>query len=66
MILKRVSLEAIPAQGYYFTGWSGALAGDNNPAELTIDSPKSVTATFEKLSYELVQTIGEGSFQNKL
>ena len=63
----RVSLEAIPAQGYYFTGWSGALTGDNNPAELTIDSPKSVTATFEKLSYELrVQTIGEGSVSEQI
>ena len=63
----RVSLEAIPAQGYYFTGWSGALTGDANPAELTIDSPKSVTATFEKLSYELrVQTIGEGSVSEQI
>ena len=63
----RVSLEAIPAQGYYFTGWSGALTGNNNPAELTIDSPKSVTATFEKLSYELrVQTIGEGSVSEQI
>ncbi|MFL2604103.1 MAG: hypothetical protein ACJ0PP_04100, partial [Flavobacteriaceae bacterium] len=63
----RVSLEAIPAQGYYFTGWSGALTGDINPAELTIDSPKSVTATFEKLSYELrVQTIGEGSVSEQI
>ena len=63
----RVSLEAIPAQGYYFTGWSGALTGDNNPAELTIDSPKSVTATFEKLSYELrVQSIGEGSVSEQI
>ena len=63
----RVSLEAIPAQGYYFTGWSGALTGDINPAELTIDSPKSVTATFEKLSYELrVQSIGEGSVSEQI
>ena len=63
----RVSLEAFPAQGYYFTGWSGALTGDINPAELTIDSPKSVTATFEKLSYELrVQSIGEGSVSEQI
>lgn len=31
-----VSVEAIPAPGYYFVGWSGesTLAGDDNPLEL--------------------------------
>ena len=62
-----VSLEAIPAKGYYFTGWSGALSGDTNPAELTIDRPKSVTATFKKLSFELrIQTVGEGSVSEQI
>ena len=55
-----VQLEAVPSQGYYFTGWSGDLSGDTNPAQITIDKPKNVTATFEKLSYELrVLTQGE-------
>lgn len=62
-----VSLEAIPAEGYYFTGWSGALSGDTNPAKLTIDRPKSVTATFKKLSFELrIQTVGEGSVSEQI
>ena len=63
----KVRLEAVPAQGYYFKEWSGDLQGDTNPAELTINSVKNVTATFEKLSYELrVQTVGEGTVTEEI
>ena len=63
----KVRLEAVPAQGYYFKEWSGDLQGDTNPAELTINSAKNVTATFEKLSYELrVQTVGEGTVTEEI
>jgi uncharacterized repeat protein (TIGR02543 family) len=41
-----VQLTAIPANGYRFTGWSGALGGSTNPASITMDSDKTVTATF--------------------
>ena len=62
-----VQLEAVPSQGYYFTGWSGDLSGDTNPAQITIDKPKNVTATFEKLSYELrVLTQGEGTVKEEI
>ena len=62
-----VQLEAVPSQGYYFTGWSGDITGDTNPAQITIDKPKNVTATFEKLSYELrVLTQGEGSVTEEI
>ena len=59
----RISLKAIPAKGYYFSGWSGALTGDTNPSELIIDSPKSVTATFIKISTFLERFDGIG-FEN--
>ena len=62
-----VRLEAVPSKGYYFTGWSGDLTGETNPAQITIDKPKNVTATFEKLSYELrIQVLGEGSVSEQI
>ena len=63
----KVRLEAVPAQGYYFKEWSGDLQGDTNPADLIINSVKNVTATFEKLSYELrIQTVGEGTVTEEI
>ena len=41
-----VSLQATPAPGWQFAGWSGDLTGNANPAALVMDAPKSVTARF--------------------
>ena len=41
-----VTLTANPAPGWSFAGWSGAVAGGQNPAQITMDADKSVTATF--------------------
>ncbi|MBN1672820.1 MAG: lamin tail domain-containing protein [Kiritimatiellae bacterium] len=41
-----VQLTATPNAGYTFTGWSGALSGTANPATLTMNADKSVTANF--------------------
>jgi hypothetical protein len=41
-----VTLTATPAAGFQFSGWSGALSGSTNPATITMNAPKSVTATF--------------------
>jgi hypothetical protein len=41
-----VELTAMPAAGWYFAGWSGDLGGYANPANVTMDSNKTVTATF--------------------
>jgi len=43
---ETVTLEAVPNTGYSFTNWSGDLSGVTNPATLTIDADKSVTAGF--------------------
>ncbi len=40
------TVTATPAAGYTFTGWSGALTGTTNPANIAMTGPKSVTATF--------------------
>jgi uncharacterized repeat protein (TIGR02543 family) len=41
-----VTLTATPASGYVFSGWSGSLTGTANPATVTMDANKSVTANY--------------------
>jgi uncharacterized repeat protein (TIGR02543 family) len=41
-----VYLEAYPADGYYFVGWSGDLTGNENPTEIDIDADAEITAHF--------------------
>ena len=57
-----VTLTATPAGSYQFVGWSGAVSGAANPTTVTMDSDKSVTATFAATVYSLtIQTIGSGT-----
>jgi len=57
-----VELTANPAEGWKFVEWQGDITGTNNPAQITVDAPKSVTAVFEKKSYALTINIsGEGA-----
>ena len=44
----KVTVTANPASGYAFAGWTGALSGTTNPAVVTMDSDKSVGATFTR------------------
>lgn len=46
-----VELTATPAEGYKFVEWQGDVTGSENPAQITVDETKSVTAVFEKISY---------------
>ena len=56
-----VRLEAVPAYGYYFSKWSIDATGEENPINITVDRPKNVRATFEKLSFGLqVNTLRNG------
>ncbi|MBW8688202.1 InlB B-repeat-containing protein [Chitinophaga rhizophila] len=41
-----VTLTAVPASGYTFSGWSGAASGTSTTTTLTMNSNLSVTATF--------------------
>ncbi|MHB8106816.1 MAG: stalk domain-containing protein [Candidatus Cryosericum sp.] len=41
-----ITLTATPATGYSFTGWSGDLSGMKNPETITMDTDKTVTASF--------------------
>ncbi|MGH7601685.1 MAG: InlB B-repeat-containing protein, partial [bacterium] len=57
-----VTLTATPNSGYQFSGWSGNLSGSTNPATITMDGNKNVTATFTANQYNLtVNTVGSGS-----
>ncbi len=57
-----VNLTATPDAGWEFAGWSGDLTGTNNPATITMDADKTVTATFTRIQHTLtVNTTGNGS-----
>jgi uncharacterized repeat protein (TIGR02543 family) len=60
-----VQLTAVPASGYTFGGWSGDLTGTTNPASITMNGNKAVTATFNAVApsqYSLtVSVVGSGS-----
>ena len=57
-----VTLTASPSAGYTFTGWSGDLTGSVNPATITMNAAKTVTATFTAIEYTFtVSTSGSGS-----
>jgi Divergent InlB B-repeat domain/FlgD Ig-like domain/K319L-like, PKD domain/Calcineurin-like phosphoesterase len=46
-----VTLTATPDAGFQFSGWSGDLTGSTNPATLSMDSHKNVTATFTAIPW---------------
>lgn len=57
-----VTLTATPAPGWRFVGWSGDLSGSANPATMTMNGNRTVTATFAQIEYTLnVTTVGGGS-----
>ena len=57
-----VQLRAVPAAGWVFSGWSGDLTGSTNPASITMNGNKTVTAIFVQQTYTLtVNVMGSGS-----
>lgn len=62
-----VSMMATPASEYLFKQWNGSLSGTNNPAPITMDSDKQVTAVFERRQYPLNLTIeGNGTVKEEV
>ena len=60
-----VSIQATPAENYHFVNWTGNLSGSTNPATITIDSDKSVTANFAIDQHALtISSAGDGSVTN--
>ena len=57
-----VELTAVSDPCYSFSNWTGDLTGASNPKSLTMTGPKSVTANFSQLSYDLdISGLGAGS-----
>lgn len=48
-----VNLTAVAESGFTFTGWSGDLGGNENPASLNMDGNKNLTASFSQDPYTL-------------
>ena len=44
---EEVKVTATANANYIFTGWSGAVTGADNPATISMDSSKNVTANFD-------------------
>lgn len=68
--LTTASIEAVPASGYHFTGWttSGGVAAvsgyttSSNPITITASATGSITATYAEDSYTLtLASAGNGS-----
>ena len=55
-----VTLTATPSAGWTFSGWSGDLTGSTNPAAITMDNSKTVTATFALEVVEATRAIYAG------
>jgi len=58
-----VDLSATPSEGWQFDGWSGDLSGAANPAALTMDRNKEVTATFSLAGSNRAPTADAGADQ---
>ena len=57
-----IELTANPSAEWVFSEWKGDLTGTENPKQITIDKPKTVTAVFVKKQYTLTITIdGQGA-----
>ncbi len=57
-----VQLTAVPATGWHFVGWTGDMTGTINPASVTLNGNKTVTAEFAKDVVTLtVNVTGSGS-----
>ncbi|MCK4759370.1 MAG: hypothetical protein KAT69_04945, partial [Candidatus Aminicenantes bacterium] len=47
-----IPVTAVPESGYEFSEWSGDVLGTDNPVRISLDSDKSITASFIQVSGE--------------
>ncbi|HSP82647.1 MAG TPA: Ig-like domain-containing protein, partial [Gillisia sp.] len=52
-----VVLNATPATGYRFSGWSGDASGSTNPLTVTMNSNKNITANFTLIPVTTTYTL---------
>ena len=58
-----VTLTAAPATGYQFSGWSDDASGTTNPLSITMNSNKTITATFTSVQQQAIKLINSGGAQ---
>ena len=63
---SKATLKAIPAPGYEFTGWSGAISGNSQETTLTMDSDKEVTANFDTIAQQIIYTMPAGEISGSI
>lgn len=62
----KVKLTAVPAEGWRFDSWSGAVSSTNLVVELDMTEAKEIIATFIQLYDLTVNTVGEGTVTEEL
>lgn len=50
---QNVQLKAVPAPGYYFAGWQGAITDETETVTISMTCPKQITAVFTSTAYQL-------------
>ncbi|MDA7731025.1 BspA family leucine-rich repeat surface protein [Flavobacteriaceae bacterium] len=62
-----IELTATPSDEWLFVEWTGDLESTDNPAQITIDKAKTITAVFVKKQYPLtIEIEGEGTVAEKV
>jgi uncharacterized repeat protein (TIGR02543 family) len=61
-----LTIQATPAPGYQFVGWSGDISGLSPEISLTMDSDKNVTANFDTISQRIVYTMPAGEISGSI
>ena len=62
-----IEITATPNNNWIFESWKGGHSGSGNPATLTMDQDKQITALFIKLKYPLSKEIeGEGQIYERI
>ncbi len=62
---ETVTLKAVPNIGYSFKNWSGDVSGSTNPATVTMEADKAVTANFAPMTYSLTASATDGSITRR-
>ena len=63
---KSVLLTAIPAAGWRFDGWTGAVTSEENQIQLSITQAKEVTATFIQIYDLTLEIVGNGEVTEEI
>ncbi|MBV7327072.1 InlB B-repeat-containing protein [Chloroflexi bacterium TSY] len=48
-----LTIQATPAIGYEFSGWTGSVSGTTNPAVITLNQHSRITANFKLIEYRV-------------